>query len=266
MEPFYNEERVRSLVPRENPGAEVRIEYLRPGQLLTLLDRFPAAWMPLGTVEWHGRQNPLGCDTIKAQRLCEEAARIAGGVVMPPVWFAADVNVEGPEGPGYGMDGFAGLQLPGSFYQIPLPQLKALLVNACRNYFSRGVDLIIMISGHNPPIQMQIMQEAAAEAAMPGKRVLTLMEFETAEEPELRISDHAGDYETSMMLALTDAVRLDANEGLDEPELGIATAQPVMTASAQRGKRYFNSQVRGLVQIAVQAMQELKDNPADFNG
>lgn len=260
MEPFYNEERVRSLVPREDAGNEVRIERLRPGQLLTLLDYFPAAWMPLGTVEWHGRQNPLGCDTIKAQRLCEEAARLAGGVVMPPVWFAADVDVDGPEGPGYGMDGFAGLQLPGSFYQIPLPLLKALLINACRNYFSRGIDLIIMISGHNPPIQMQIMREAAEEAAMPGKQILTLMEFETADDPELRISDHAGDYETSMMLALTDAVRKDANEGLDEPELGIATARPVMTASAQRGQRIFESQVRGLAETAVSAMRKLKEN------
>lgn len=96
-----------------------------------------------------------------------------------------------------------GMKLPGSFYQIPLPLLTELLIHACGNYFDRGAQLVVLISGHNPPIQQQIMDQVRDHFAPLGKPVLTSMEFELADKPEYRISDHAGGYETAMMLALS---------------------------------------------------------------
>ena len=64
---------------------EKRIQYLRPGEILAQLEAMPVAYQPIGTLEWHGRQNPIGVDTFKAEALCIAAAQKAGGLVMPAI-------------------------------------------------------------------------------------------------------------------------------------------------------------------------------------
>ena len=85
MKKYYESEKVNIAVPLEPIPEEVRIQYLRPGELMHIQENFPVAYQPVGTIEWHGRQNPLGCDTIKAEGICIEAAKITGGVVMPSI-------------------------------------------------------------------------------------------------------------------------------------------------------------------------------------
>lgn len=67
--------------------AEVRITHLHPRELREFRDACPVAWLPLGTIEWHGRHLPLGFDGVKAEALCIEAAREIGGVVFPPQYY-----------------------------------------------------------------------------------------------------------------------------------------------------------------------------------
>jgi creatinine amidohydrolase len=264
MRKQYDPKQVRQAVPREPVPAEVRAQFLRPGELLAIQDRFPVAFLPVGTLEWHGRQNPIGCDTIKAERLCIETAKRVGGVVMPAVYFAADAFRDVGKGYGLGMDAEAGFQLPGSFYEIDTDLLKRLIVNACRNYLARGFKLVVIVSGHNPPIQQNLFDEVCylLKTADGKEPVFFTVEYTTLPvgHPK-RSGDHAGGYETSMMLFLNaDRVNMRANDGQADPDLAIYPEFPVQQATAEEGELRFKLQVDGLARAVQHRLRLVKSD------
>ncbi|WP_158299306.1 creatininase family protein [Paenibacillus antri] len=264
MKTYYEPEVVARHVPLEPIPDEVRAAYLRPGELLAVMERFPVAYQPLGTIEWHGRHNPLGCDSIKAEQVCIHAARAAGGVVMPPLYFAADAHWDCGHGIGYGMDAEAGFQLPGSFYPMATDLFAKLLQSACSNYLARGFRLVVLVSGHNPSIQQNVMDEVCYSFKSPdgAEPVVATMENKLVPRGDPRRGgDHAGGYETSMMLYLCkDRVRLEANEDADVPKLGVGDGGGgimLEEASAEEGKIRFELQVAGLVELAARKLAAL---------
>ncbi|MCL2772782.1 MAG: creatininase family protein [Oscillospiraceae bacterium] len=264
MKKYYEPEKVKESVHFEPIPEEVRIQYLRPGELLNILDQFPVAFQPVGTVEWHGRQNPLGCDTIKAESLCVETAKKTGGVVMPPIYFATDGTRDLGYGLGCGMDAVAGFQLPGSFYKMPDEILKKFIKAACENYLSRGFKLVIIVSGHNALTQQYLFDEICYELKSDDgtEPVCFTMEYTVLEkENPKRYSDHAGFYETSMMMYLTDGrVNLQANDGYENPNLAISTGKPANEASTEEGKACFELQIEGLAKFAREKLAKLTTN------
>lgn len=66
--------------------ANVRYELLRPEQVKARREAASIVYLVAGSLEWHGWQNPLGTDSLKAHAICCEAARIYGGVVLPPFY------------------------------------------------------------------------------------------------------------------------------------------------------------------------------------
>jgi creatinine amidohydrolase len=66
---------------------EVRYYCLRPAQAVARREALPVAWLPLGVLEWHGVQNPLGLDALKAEGLLCRAAGDIGGLVMPTLYW-----------------------------------------------------------------------------------------------------------------------------------------------------------------------------------
>lgn len=266
MKKYYEPERVKQEVPTEALSDEVRALYLRPGQLIAAQERLPVAYLPMGTLEWHGRHNPLGVDTIKAERLCIETARSIGGVVMPAVPFAADAVLEDQYGKGVGMDAYAGFLLPGSFYQIDFSLLKSWLINACTRYLARGFEMVVMVSGHNPPMQQNLMDDVcyhfkSNEGAEP---VVATMEYAVIDKKDpRRHSDHAGGYETSMMLYLEgNRVNLQANEGMERRELSVGSNPrlPLSEASCEAGGERFALQVEGLSRYVLQRIERLREH------
>ncbi len=261
MVKYYEPEKIREAVPREPIPAEVRAQFLRPGELLAIQDKFAVAFQPVGTLEWHGRQNPIGCDSIKAERLCMETAQRIGGVVMPPIYFAADAYRDTGNGYGLGMDPVAGFQLPGSFYQIETELLKRFMLNACRNYLARGFRMVVIVSGHNPGLQQNLFDEICYMLKTPeGKEpVFFTMEYTAIEKGNPRRSgDHAGGYETSMMLHFhPDRVNSKANEGQKDPNLAISTNFPVEQATAEEGRIRLNLQVEGLSMLVRERYRRL---------
>jgi len=255
MKKYYEPEKVHGTVPLEPIPSEVRAQYLRPGELLHILEKFPVAYQPLGTIEWHGRQNPLGCDAIKAEALCAEAAKRTGGAVMPPLFFATDAFRDLGHGMGCGMDAAAGFQLPGSFYKMPNALLKDFLKAACGNYLARGFKLVILVSGHNAVAQQHLLDELCYEMKSPEGRepVCFTMEYAVLEKDDpRRHSDHAGFYETSMMMHLAQRrVNARANDGCEAPELAVNTRRPLGEASAAEGEKCFRLQVEGLTRFAI---------------
>ena len=68
---------------------EVRYERLHPAELRAAVERAPLAFLPVGTLEFHGEHLPFGVDSFEAHGLCLRAAELAGGVVLPPVYLAS---------------------------------------------------------------------------------------------------------------------------------------------------------------------------------
>ena len=65
----------------------VRYERLRPAQIVARREACPVAFLPIGTIEWHGEHNPVGLDTLKMHRLLELCAQRIGGLVFPPLYY-----------------------------------------------------------------------------------------------------------------------------------------------------------------------------------
>ena len=63
---------------------------MTPSDLDQAIARTPLALVPAGSLEWHGPHLACGCDYLRGEAICAEvAARLGGGVVLPPLWVAA---------------------------------------------------------------------------------------------------------------------------------------------------------------------------------
>jgi len=169
---------------------------------------------------------------------------------MPPLFFGTDAYRDLGRGMGCGMDSAAGFQLPGSFYKMPNEMLKAFLKAACGNYLSRGFKLVMIVSGHNAVAQQYLLDELCYEMKSPEgiEPVSFTMEYAVLEKGDSRRhSDHAGFYETSMMMHLAKGrVNIRANDGYEVADLAVHTERPVAEASAAEGAECFRRQVEGL--------------------
>jgi creatinine amidohydrolase len=71
----------------ENQTPEVRYHMMRPGQIVERRKAFPAVYIPIGTMEWHGVQNPVGADAIQAEGIAIRCAQKGGGLVFPTLYY-----------------------------------------------------------------------------------------------------------------------------------------------------------------------------------
>ena len=261
MKKEYEPDRVREAVPLEPAGRTADARYLRPGELLSAMERFPVAYQPLGTIEWHGRHNPLGVDGIKVEELCFAAAVRTGGVVFPTLWFSVDAYRDAGHGVGVGMDAAAGMLLPGSVYRLETELFYSLLRASCQNYLSRGFQMVVCLSGHQVWTLSDVVERVSYDFLTPaGERTVLFGTELSVCPPEVGEGDHAGFHETSMMLhPCPDCVRLDANDGSDAPDLGVGN-QPGLhysQATAGEGARRFSLAVDGTVRWVQESFAKL---------
>ena len=66
---------------------KVLYEELLPEECVQRIQEMPVAYLPLGTLEWHGPHMPLGADGIQSKELFVRVAEKVGGVVLPIVCF-----------------------------------------------------------------------------------------------------------------------------------------------------------------------------------
>lgn len=64
-----------------------RYHEMLPHEIVERRKQFPAAFIGLGTLEWHGHHLAVGNDALKAEKLCEMAAIKSGGFVFPTLWY-----------------------------------------------------------------------------------------------------------------------------------------------------------------------------------
>jgi creatinine amidohydrolase/Fe(II)-dependent formamide hydrolase-like protein len=142
--------------------AEVRYWLLRPAQIVERRQACPVAYVPLGTLEWHGPQNPVGADTLQAEGLAALCARRGGGLVLPPLHYGETrseslVDVSGAEheevarAMGLPPENFLPDKQPFSATEQVL-NYQRLLLHILAEAESLGFRLGVLVAGHYPLI------------------------------------------------------------------------------------------------------------------
>ena len=144
-----------------------RAEQLKPRQFWRLIQEAPIFYQPLGTIEYHERCNPLGVDAFKAWGVCQAAADVSGGIVLPPLYWGLDTaRRKQPDHPiRYGMNSTAGFRLPGTTFVIRDETFHALLTDIVAEAGRAGCQLLVLLTGHNGGPQEHMIRRIARECA-----------------------------------------------------------------------------------------------------
>jgi creatinine amidohydrolase len=198
--------------------------YLRPEQILAEMQRCPAAYLPMGPLEWHGPHLPLGVDPLNAQNAALLAAERTGGLVLPTLYWGTERERKAqmldwigldPQGYIVGMD-FPSNSLPSMYCS---EEVFALLVREqIRLAVRMGFRLVVLVTGHAATNQIEVLQRLAVEfSAESPARVIVVLPFVTNSSGVMEVG-HASRIETAVMLRLhPETVRIENLPALPEP-------------------------------------------------
>lgn len=190
---------------------EVQYKFLTPDAFLKRLREAPVAYLPLGTLEWHGAHLPLGADGIQSEELFGMLAEDVGGIVLPMLFCAPDAKKVEPDGTEYyGMDfwfekdpqsfmAYPTQQLPDSIYYMDEELFGQMVGSIVKQLRRAGFKLVVM-HGHGPSINWAEKNRMMLEETY-GIKVITCF---TEDESRMKgyMSDHAAGNETMITRAL----------------------------------------------------------------
>jgi len=234
---------------------EVLYGRLTPSEFKASLQKAPIAYLPLGTLEWHGAHLPLGSDFLQSQGFFIKLAQRVGGVVLPPLFLGPDKELEIDEFEYYGMDYFGYApnpprQLPGSAYWVP-NYLFSAIIEAILKQLGRAGFKIVVAYGHGPSTDYFIKNGEGL-----GKRfdlaIFTLSRPEAERKDDMEFQgDHAAMIETSIMMALHPKLVHMENLPKDPNEwpLAVEGKDPRKYASAELGDKIINYHLERMERI-----------------
>lgn len=233
--------------PSENAGSagKVRYEELRPHEFRKRLAERPIAYLPLGTLEWHGEHLPLGSDALQSEGLMAECARRFGGIVMPPIYLGPDRAKPTEDGHMLiGMDYAESTtpprQLDGSCYWVPAG-FHLLMVDAILAQLKRAGFRAVFADGHGPS-RTSWVENLSERQARFGLKLFGVTR-DIARQWKSQV-DHAARNETSLMMhlrpGLVDLSQLPSARST-WPQ-GVAGEDP-RDATAAYGKECFEKSV-----------------------
>jgi creatinine amidohydrolase len=188
---------------KEKTGSAVKVRYdeLRPHEFRRRLAERPIAYLPLGTLEWHGEHLPLGSDAMQSEGLMVECARRFGGIVMPPIYLGPDraKPAEGGHmliGMDYAESTTPPRQLDGSCYWVPAG-LHLLMVDAILAQLKRAGFRAVFADGHGPSRSSWVENLPERQARFGLKLFGVTREIARQWKSQM---DHAARNETSLMM------------------------------------------------------------------
>ncbi len=243
---------------------KVRYEEMLPHEIVSRRRRFPAAFIGLGGLEWHGEHLAVGNDALKAEKLCELAAARSGGFAFPTVWYG-EPRVAGlmeanhdPEGGIRKAMGFKKRKwTPAQFGRDGDEQVvfyQALLRHVLVQMSQLEMRAVCLLCGHYPihgwvaPVVEQFNKGFADTQVFAG------IEFHYPPKSDKVGGDHAAHWETSYLWYLRpDCVDLSVFLGReDEPLVGVHGQDPRRHASVELGRRACELIADGMVRKARQ--------------
>lgn len=214
---------------------------LRPAEFRERLQQKPLAYLPLGTLEWHGEHLPLGSDALQSEALMAACAERFGGIVLPPLFLGPDRRVDREDGTYLvGMDSARSTnpnrQLTGSAYWVSYDFFKELLENILEQLKRAGFNTVFA-DGHGPSRRTWVEMIPAWEERF-GLRLLGVTEEMKSQWTYM--IDHAAKNETSIMMHVQGEL-VDLSVFVDEERsllTGVNGVHPYL-ASAEEGKQYL---------------------------
>ena len=221
------------------------------------------AVVPIGSTEPHGPHLPYGSDTFLTKAVSEEAVRIAvrrgaGVVCLPTIPIGNNVNFR---------------RFPFAL-RMGVRTLMQVVEDIVRQLQEDGVRKVVVVNDHgrNTDALRAALREIAANDGAPFVCLICPCDFggDIASRLIQHPSDHAGEWETCMNLALRpDLVKSDRLGNypfgkLDMPELRKtffvrpwhlyvpeSAGGESRTASAEKGRKILDAAVEGLAEFLV---------------
>ncbi len=221
----------------------------RPAQLQAAIKESPIAYVPIGALEWHGEHGPLGLDGIKAEALCQAAAERSGGVVFPPVFWGAFDTMPFPFTLHYKRRG-----------------IKDMIRRTMVQLEEWGFKVIIMLTGHYPPTQVRMLRRESRRFNKKGTAFAMGIPEQALAADMGYFGDHAGMWETSLMLAIRpELIDLETLEpGLNALQrmvrMGIMGKDPRDEADKEKGRLAVDKIASGMAMTARRVVEEGTDD------
>ncbi len=222
----------------------VEYDRLLPYQFRARMLQAPLAYVPMGSLEWHGEHMAIGNDSIKMHGLMVEAARIGGGIVFPPIFF--------------GIPGMTDFQPPHEFngnmpYEEPL--IRALLVRTLEGLQRVGFKAAILATGHTCGEQRQLMRDVVSDYT--GTMRVVGTDDASFGDAMGHFSDHAAKWETSILWylhpELVDIHRLEHDTSI--PNAGVFGDDPRLHASRELGEQVVAQIAREIAELGRSLLQ-----------
>lgn len=200
-------------------GSRVHAQELTWYDFKSRLDAGAVVFLPVGACEQHGPALPLGTDVYIPLGICERLARKIGGIVMPPIPYGYKSQPHTGGGQGYpgttSLHGFT---------------LVALVRDVLEELLRHGARRICLYNGH---IENAMFLTEAVDLALQSRGDANARFLILRSPPFIRAEtldaiyggsfpgwagEHAGVYETSLMLALRPDLVAEDKLSPDSPE------------------------------------------------
>lgn len=163
------------------------VERLSPQQIESRLAEAPVAYLPLGTLEFHGPHLPVGLDGLTARGICLGAAELAGGIVLPTFYQGV-----GGEHTAY----------PWTIMSAEPDAIEVLLDETLTRLSELGVRRVVVLSGHFADEQRALITRVA-DRWNAVESTLSIVARTLGEAPGPPVApDHAGRFESLVLHAL----------------------------------------------------------------
>ena len=244
----------------------VLYEELTPTQFRARIAEAPVAYLPLGTIEWHGEHLPLGSDGLQSKGFFEILAREAGGIVYPMMFMGPDRKrvIEGKEY--YGMD--YSVREESSEYYYPVQQLDGssywmsdedfkVIMEAVLEQIKRAGFKVLVAHGHGPSTNFVIKYTDEWEEKY-GLKILQCWGHRDGEGMGIMV-DHAGMNETALVMALRPGLVHMEYLPADTAKwpLGVSGKDPRTLASPEKGAEILEIQKERMVRLIGEALEEM---------
>lgn len=234
---------------------------LTPKEFRERIAQAPIAYLPLGTLEWHGEHLPLGADGLQSQGFFVELARKCGGIVLPTLFLGTDRKevVNGKDY--YGMDIYSfknssPRQLDGSAYWIE-DSLFRKLIEAILRLLKRAGFRIVVAHGHGPSTStFRSWSKELSEKI--GMKLLTVWREDESDGLGIQ-TDHAAANETSLLMTLhPELVQMqNLSEDPDLWPVGVLGNDPRIHASAGLGRKAIEIQAERMTDMLRKALEKI---------
>ena len=241
---------------------KVRYEEMLPHEIVARRKRFPAAFIGLGGLEWHGEHLAVGNDALKAEQLCELAAARSGGFAFPTLWYGEprvaalmEVNHDGEGGIRRKMK-FKKRKFSETYFgQTPDEQIdfyRRLIYHTLVQMNTLEMKAVCFLCGHYPLRGFALPAVEEFNREFKDTRAFAGIEFHYPRKTKKVGGDHAAKWETSYLWYLRpDCVDMSVYLGRqDEALIGVGGIDPRKEASVEVGRAACDLIVEGMVRKA----------------